>query len=103
MSSFSVIYGVSHYPTLLVFAKMVLTSGLLFGPRHFGCQQTCIGNHHLGIYGMVRFELGSFVQGQRKVIKCKSAYILLVIDLRGLRYETNQKLFMCLGWWGIGK
>ena len=35
-------------------------------------------------FGLVRFDLGPFVQGQTRIAKLKSAYNLLVIGRRGL-------------------
>ena len=39
--------------------------------------------------GVVGFDLGPLVQGQMRIAKLKSAYNLLIIDPRGLQYETN--------------
>ena len=36
-----------------------------------------------------RFDLGSFLQGQKRTAKLKSAYNLLIIGPRGLQCETN--------------
>ena len=33
-----------------------------------------IGDHGLGIIGVVRFDLGPLLQGQTKIAKLKSAY-----------------------------
>ena len=38
---------------------------------------------------VVRFDLGTLVQGQTRIAKLKSAYNLLNIDPRGLQSETN--------------
>ena len=38
---------------------------------------------------VVRFDLGPLLQDQTKIAKFKSAYNLLIIDLRGLQCETN--------------
>ena len=35
-------------------------------------------------FGMVRFDLGPLLQGQRRIAKRKSAYNSLIIDPRGL-------------------
>ena len=44
-----------------------------------------IGNHGLGIFGWVRFDLGPLVQGQTRIAKVKSAYYNgLIIGPRGL-------------------
>ena len=40
-------------------------------------------------FGVVRFDLGPLLQGQMRIAKLKSAYNLLIIDPRGLQYETN--------------
>ena len=37
-------------------------------------------------YGSVRFDLGALVQGQTRIAKLKSAYNLLIIGPRGLRW-----------------
>ena len=41
-------------------------------------------NHRLGIFGIVRFDLGPLLQGQMRIAKLKSAYNSLVIGPRGL-------------------
>ena len=38
---------------------------------------------------VVAFDLGPLLQGQTRKAKRKSAYNLLIIDPRGLQYETN--------------
>ena len=38
-----------------------------------------IGNRGLGIFGVVRFDLGPLLQGQTRIAKAKSAYNLLII------------------------
>ena len=38
---------------------------------------------------VVRFDLGSLLQGQTRVAKLKSAYNLLIIGPRGLGWLTN--------------
>ena len=38
---------------------------------------------------VVRFDPGSLLQGQTRRAKVKSAYNLLIIDPRGLQYETS--------------
>ena len=40
-------------------------------------------------FNVVRFDLGSLLQGQTRISKVKSAYNLLGICLRGLHCETN--------------
>ena len=35
-------------------------------------------------FGVVRFDLGSFIQGQTKIANLKCAYNLLIIGPRGL-------------------
>ena len=39
--------------------------------------------------GVVGFDLEPLLQGQTRIAKIKSAYNLLVIDIRGLPCETN--------------
>ena len=39
--------------------------------------------------GVVRFDLGPFLQDQMRRDKHKSAYNLLIIGARGLQCETN--------------
>ena len=43
-----------------------------------------IGNHGLGIFGEVGFDLGPLLQGQTSIAKLKSAYNSLIIGPRGL-------------------
>ena len=43
-----------------------------------------IGNHGLGIFGVVGFDLGPLLQGQARIAKVKSAYNSLIIGPRGL-------------------
>ena len=43
-----------------------------------------IGNHELGIFWLVRFDLGPLLQGQTRISKVKNAYNSLIIDRRGL-------------------
>ena len=45
-----------------------------------------IGNHGLGIFWRVGFDLGPLLQGQMRTAKLKSAYNSLIIGPR------------CLGW-----
>ena len=40
-------------------------------------------------FSVVRFDLGPLLQGQTRIAKFKSAYILLIIGPRGLQCETN--------------
>ena len=44
---------------------------------------------------VVRFDLEPLVQGQTRMAKLKSAYILLIIGPRGLECVTNLQEFMC--------
>ena len=46
-----------------------------------------IGNHGLGIFLCVIFDLGP--QGQMRIAKLKSAYNSLIICPKGLQCETN--------------
>ena len=39
--------------------------------------------------GVDGFDLGPLLDGQTRIAKLKSAYNLLIIDPRGLQYETN--------------
>ena len=39
--------------------------------------------------GVVGFELGLLLQGQRKIAKPKSVYNLLIVAPRGLGWQTN--------------
>ena len=43
-----------------------------------------IGNHGLGIFSVVGFDIGPLLQGQTRIAKVKSAYNLLIIGRRGL-------------------
>ena len=45
---------------------------------------------------MVGFDLEPLLQGQMRIAKIKSAYNLLVIDIRGLQCETNSYEIMGL-------
>ena len=45
---------------------------------------------------VVRFDLGSLLQGQMRIAKVKSAYNLLIIGPRGLQCEI--KLQKIMGW-----
>ena len=38
---------------------------------------------------MVRFDLGTLLQGQMRIAKLKSAYNSLIIGPRGLEWKTN--------------
>ena len=38
---------------------------------------------------MVRFDLGTLLQGQMKIAKLKSGYNSLIIGPRGLEWKTN--------------
>ena len=40
-------------------------------------------------FGVVRFDLEPLVQGQTRMAKLKSAYIVLIICPKGLEYVTN--------------
>ena len=54
-----------------------------------------IGNHGLGIFGVVGFDLGSLLQGQTRIAKLKSAYNSLIIDPRGLQCKTKSYEILC--------
>ena len=47
-------------------------------------------------FGVVRFDLGPFLQGQMRVVKGKSAYNSLIVGARGLGCEAN--LWEIIGW-----
>ena len=59
-----------------------------------------IGNHGLGIYGVVRFDLWSILQGQKRIAKLKSAYNWLIVGPRGLGWKTN--LWEIMDWESSG-
>ena len=40
-------------------------------------------------FGAVEFDLGLLLQGQRRIVKLKSAYNLLIIGPRGLQCKTQ--------------
>ena len=40
-------------------------------------------------FDVFRFDIGPLLQHQTRMAKPKSAYNLLIIDLRGLQCETN--------------
>ena len=46
--------------------------------------------------GVVRFELGPFLQGHTRRVKCKSAYNSHIIDPRGLQCQNN--LWVIMDW-----
>ena len=48
-------------------------------------ENQAIGNHGLGIFGVVGFDLGLLLQGQTRIAKPKSAHNLLIIGPRGLQ------------------
>ena len=48
-----------------------------------------IGNHGLGIFGVIGFDLGPLLQGQTRIAKPKSAYNSLIIGPRGLQCAMN--------------
>ena len=56
-----------------------------------------IGNHELGIFGVVGFDLGPFLQGQTRIAKHKSAYNSLIIGPRCLKCKTNSYKILGLG------
>ena len=43
-----------------------------------------LGNYGLESFGVVRFDLGSLLQGHARIAKHKSAYNSLIIGRRGL-------------------
>ena len=42
-----------------------------------------IGSHGLGIFDVVKFDLGPLLQGQTRIAKSKSAYNSLILVPRG--------------------
>ena len=42
------------------------------------------GNHGLGIFCVVGFDLGSLLEGQTRIAKVKSAHNSLIFGFRGL-------------------
>ena len=44
-----------------------------------------IGNHGLGIFSLIRFDLGPLLQGQTRIAKLESAYNSLIIGPRALQ------------------
>ena len=48
-----------------------------------------IGNHGLGIFGVVGFDLGPLLQGQTRIAKLKSSYNSLIIRSTGLQCQIN--------------
>ena len=47
-------------------------------------------------FDVVRFDLGPFFRGQTRIAKLESAYNWLIIDRRGLQYQSN--LYEIMGW-----
>ena len=45
-----------------------------------------IGNHGLGFFDVVRFDLGPLLQGQMNIAKLKSTYNSLMISCTGLEW-----------------
>ena len=45
-----------------------------------------MGNHGLGIFGVVRFDLGPLLQGRTRIAKLKSVYNSLIIGPGGLAW-----------------
>ena len=80
-------YRKSWAENLLMWSDLKLKSAynsLVIGPRGLRCEtilQEIIGWES---FDVVRFDLGSLLQGQMRIIKLKSAYNLLIIDPRGL-------------------
>ena len=50
--------------------------------------------------GVVGFDLGPLLQGQKRITKVKGAYNSLIIDPRGLECETN--LWEIMDWESFG-
>ena len=47
-------------------------------------------------FDVIRFDLGPLLRGHARIAKLKSAYNLLIIDVRGLQCETN--FYEIMGW-----
>ena len=45
-------------------------------------------------FGVVRFDLGPFLQGQMRIAELKSAHSSLIIDCTGLEWQTNLQEIM---------
>ena len=51
-------------------------------------------------FGVVRFDIGSLLQGGTRIAKLKSAYNFLIISPRGVGCKTNLQQIM--GWESFG-
>ena len=66
----------------------------------FGMVNQHTGNHGLGIFCVVGFDLGPLLEGQMRTAKLNSAYHLLIIGPRGvgalsLRWIQFASVFRC--------
>ena len=50
-----------------------------------------IGNHWLGIFCVVGFDLGPLLQGQTRIAQLKSAYNSLIIGPRGVKFKPTYR------------
>ena len=62
---------------------------LIIGPRSLQCETNQWEIMGWESFDVVRFELGTLLQGQMRTSKLKGAYKTLIIDPRGLQCETN--------------
>ena len=78
---FKVKQGYSNLKELITRLLLVLEicSVKLTYKKIMGCESS----------GVVRFDLGSLLQGQTRIAKLKSSYNSLIIGPRGLQCETN--------------
>ena len=49
-----------------------------------------IGNHGLGIFWLVRFDLGLLLQGQMRIAKINSVYISLIVSSDSVRSRRRR-------------
>ena len=53
-----------------------------------------IGNHGLGIFWLVRFDLGPLLQGQMRIAKINSVYISLIVSPDSVRSRRRRRDFL---------
>ena len=63
----------------------------MISPRGLQCETNLQEIMGWESFDVVRFDLGSVLQGQMRTAKHKSAYNLLIIGPRGLQCETTCK------------
>ena len=66
-------------------AKLKSAYNSLIGPRGLGCKTKVLEIMGWDSSDVVRFDLGSLLQGQMSIAKLKSANSLLIIGSRGLQ------------------